>query len=89
MYKKKLLELGIPAHIKGFDYLNYALMNCKARPTMKMYSEIAAEFSDTTSRVERAIRHAISFTGGMLPNAQFIATYQILWEGENGRTNIS
>lgn len=58
-------EIGIPAHIKGYQYLRYAIMmvvddldmiNCI---TKELYPNVAKEFNTTPSRVERAIRHAI------------------------------
>ena len=65
---KKLLELGIPAHIKGFNYIRSALLLCRKDPellhyvTKVLYPTIASEFHTTPSRVERAIRHAIEVT---------------------------
>ena len=44
-------ELGVPAHIKGYQYLREA--------TKQLYPEIARKYKTTPSRVERAIRHAI------------------------------
>lgn len=58
-------EIGIPAHIKGYQYLREAIkmsvndmdmLNCI---TKVLYPEIAKTFLTTASRVERAIRHAI------------------------------
>jgi two-component system response regulator (stage 0 sporulation protein A) len=58
-------EIGIPAHIKGYQYLREAIMmavedmdmlNCI---TKVLYPTIAKKFQTTSSRVERAIRHAI------------------------------
>ena len=43
-------EIGVPAHIKGYQYLREAKV---------LYPEVAKRFSTTPSRVERAIRHAI------------------------------
>lgn len=72
--KAKLLEImvtdiihqiGVPAHIKGYHYLRYAIIlsvensemiNCI---TKLLYPSVAAKFGTTPSRVERAIRHAI------------------------------
>ena len=58
-------EIGVPAHIKGYQYLRYAIIVAVARPdiinaiTKELYPEIAKKFDTTSSRVERAIRHAI------------------------------
>lgn len=58
-------EIGIPAHIKGYGYLRYAIVATVGKPEMinaitkELYPEIAKKFDTTASRVERAIRHAI------------------------------
>ena len=62
---KMLHELGIPAHIKGYQYLREAIllavddMDVINAVTKVLYPEVARRFSTTPSRVERAIRHAI------------------------------
>ena len=62
---KMLHELGIPAHIKGYQYLRDAIsMVVRDREMMEavtkiLYPEIAKRNGTTASRVERAIRHAI------------------------------
>ncbi len=58
-------EIGVPAHIKGYQYLREAIMMSVENPTMIssitkiLYPTIAKRFQTTPSRVERAIRHAI------------------------------
>lgn len=58
-------EIGVPAHIKGYQYLREAIMMSVDDPgmissiTKILYPTIAKRFSTTPSRVERAIRHAI------------------------------
>jgi len=60
-----LHNLGIPAHIKGFTYLRSAIGMTVTDPDMinyvtkSLYPSVAKQFATTTSRVERAIRHAI------------------------------
>lgn len=60
-----LHNLGIPAHIKGFAYLRCAIGMTAVDPDMinyvtkTLYPGVAKVYSTTTSRVERAIRHAI------------------------------
>ena len=60
-----LHEIGIPAHIKGYQYLREAIMMSVEDPAMIssitkiLYPTIAKRFQTTPSRVERAIRHAI------------------------------
>lgn len=58
-------ELGVPAHIKGYQYLREAIMmsvddiEMLNAITKVLYPTIAKKFQTTPSRVERAIRHAI------------------------------
>ena len=58
-------ELGVPAHIKGYQYLRDAIILAINSPEMMnsvtkvLYPTVAKHFSTTSSRVERAIRHAI------------------------------
>lgn len=58
-------EIGVPAHIKGYQYLREAIiltindMDMINAVTKVLYPEVAKRFSTTPSRVERAIRHAI------------------------------
>lgn len=62
---KILHELGIPSHIKGYQYIREAISILFDRPevvggiTKELYPELASKFHTTVSRVERAIRHAI------------------------------
>ena len=58
-------EIGVPAHIKGYQYLREAIMmsvedqSMISSITKILYPTIAKRFQTTPSRVERAIRHAI------------------------------
>ncbi len=58
-------EIGVPAHIKGYQYLREAIVMSVEDPGMNssitkiLYPTIAKHFQTTPSRVERAIRHAI------------------------------
>ena len=58
-------EIGVPAHIKGYQYLREAIMmsvediEMLGSITKILYPTIAKKFQTTPSRVERAIRHAI------------------------------
>ena len=62
---KMLHELGIPAHIKGYQYLREAIIlsvndsEMMNSVTKLLYPTVAKTFKTTPSRVERAIRHAI------------------------------
>ena len=62
---KTLHELGVPSHIKGYQYIREGISLIYHNPeiiggiTKELYPEIAKKYNSTTSRVERAIRHAI------------------------------
>ena len=59
------ITVGIPAHIKGYQFLREAIKMAIDSPeiinsiTKKLYPSIADKFSTSASKVERAIRHAI------------------------------
>ncbi len=59
------ITVGIPAHIKGYQFLREAIKLAIANPeiinsiTKKLYPSIAERFETSASKVERAIRHAI------------------------------
>lgn len=63
-------EVGVPAHIKGYQYLREAIMmvirdtEVINQITKQLYPEIAGKYRTTPSRVERAIRHAIEVAWG-------------------------
>ena len=63
-------EVGVPAHIKGYQYLREAIImvvndiDVINQITKSLYPKIAYKFSTTPSRVERAIRHAIEVAWG-------------------------
>jgi two-component system response regulator (stage 0 sporulation protein A) len=58
-------QLGVPAHIKGYHYLRTSIILSIENPelldsvTKLLYPTVAQKFNTTSSRVERAIRHAI------------------------------
>ena len=58
-------QIGVPAHIKGYQYLRTAILltvkdsDVINSVTKVLYPSVAKKYSTTTSRVERAIRHAI------------------------------
>ena len=62
---KILHELGVPSHIKGYQYIREGIITLYNKPeviggiTKELYPDIAKKFDTTVSRVERAIRHAI------------------------------
>lgn len=63
-------EVGVPAHIKGYQYLREAIImvindiDILNQITKCLYPQIAKKFNTTPSRVERAIRHAIEVAWG-------------------------
>ena len=63
-------EVGVPAHIKGYQYLREAIMlvvndiEVINQITKQLYPDIAQKYKTTPSRVERAIRHAIEVAWG-------------------------
>jgi len=62
---KLLHGLGVPSHIKGYQYIREGVLLMYENPdivgaiTKELYPEIASRYDTTVSRVERAIRHAI------------------------------
>lgn len=62
---KIFVSIGIPPHIKGYQYLRTAIKMCVKDTTVisaitkKLYPDVAKEYDTTPSKVERAIRHAI------------------------------
>ena len=67
---KIMLELGIPAHLKGYQFLREAIVSAVDDVrildsiTKLLYPTIAKKYKTTPSRVERAIRHAIEVAWG-------------------------
>ena len=60
-----MLELGVPAHLRGYQYLREAIVRSKedmelvGSVTKLLYPEISKKFHSTDQKVERAIRNAI------------------------------
>lgn len=60
-----LHQIGVPAHIKGYHYLRDSIIMAIEDPeiinavTKQLYPSVAKQYETTSSRVERAIRHAI------------------------------
>lgn len=60
-----LHQIGVPAHIKGYHYLRDSIIKSVENPeiinavTKQLYPSVAKKYNTTSSRVERAIRHAI------------------------------
>ncbi|UWG99001.1 sporulation transcription factor Spo0A [Dehalobacter sp. DCM] len=62
---KMIQQMGVPAHVKGYQYLRDAIVavikdvSLLSAVTKELYPMIAKSYTTTPSRVERAIRHAI------------------------------
>ena len=62
---KIMLDMGVPAHLKGYHYLRMAIimsindMETVSSVTKLLYPEVAKRFRTTDQKVERAIRNAI------------------------------
>ena len=69
MVTSMIHEIGVPAHIKGYQYLRSAILMTISDSdiinsvTKVLYPSVAKKYQTTTSRVERAIRHAIEVAG--------------------------
>ena len=78
-------EIGVPAHIKGYQYLREAIMMSVKDPgmissiTKILYPTIAKTFQTTPSRVKRAIRHAIevAWSRGRMETLEALFGYTI------------
>ena len=87
-------EIGVPAHIKGYQYLREAIMMSVEDPSMIssitkiLYPTIAKRFQTTPSRVERAIRHAIevAWSRGRMETLDALFGYTIV-TGKGRPTN--
>lgn len=82
---KIFISLGIPAHIRGYQFLRSAIKCVVENPslinniTKKLYPTVADSYSTTSSKVERAIRHAIdvAWSRGKLDNINKIFGFKI------------
>lgn len=82
---KMIREIGIPAHIKGYQYIREGIMMAVKDPeilnyiTKYLYPTIAKKYRTTTSSVERAIRHAIevAWNRGKLDSLEEIFGYSV------------
>ncbi len=78
-------EIGVPAHIKGYQYLREAIMmavediELLGAVTKVLYPTIAKKYQTTSSRVERAIRHAIevAWSRGRMETLEALFGYTI------------
>lgn len=88
-------EIGVPAHIKGYFYLREAIsmvvkdIELLSAVTKELYPSIASKYNTTSSRVERAIRHAIevAWSRGQVESINKIFGYTI--HNEKGKPTNS
>ncbi len=79
------ISIGIPAHIKGYHFLREAVKMVVESPdsinriTKELYPGIARKFSTSSSKVERAIRHAIevAWTRGKIENINELFGFKV------------
>lgn len=78
-----LISKGIYPNLKGFDYIVESIKliredrDYKFFITKKLYPELSKRFNDTTSKVERAIRHAIDRAGLNYTNSEFLTIAEL------------
>ena len=78
-------EVGVPAHIKGYQYLRAAIKMVMEdrglinKITKELYPKVAAAFDTSDTKVERAIRHAIevAWTRGRIENINQLFGFQV------------
>ena len=84
------LSIGIPAHIKGYQYLREAILLTYENPnlinniTKELYPSVAQIFETTASKVERAIRHAIeiAWNKGKIENINMLFGYKVYTQND-------
>lgn len=89
-----MLELGVPAHLRGYHYLREAIlmsvedMELVGSVTKLLYPDVAKRFKTTSQKVERAIRNAIevSWNRGNTEIFEEVFGYSCL-AGKNRPTN--
>ncbi|MGE5371540.1 MAG: sporulation transcription factor Spo0A [Solirubrobacterales bacterium] len=88
-------EIGVPAHVKGYQYLRDAIMlvveevNLLGAVTKELYPAIAEKYETTPSRVERAIRHAIELAWDRGNVERIIRFFGYTVNGERGKPTNS
>ena len=84
------ITVGIPAHIKGYQFLREAILMAIDNPeiinsiTKQLYPTIASKFETTSSKVERAIRHAIevAWSRGKIENINSVFGLKVYTSNE-------
>lgn len=84
------IQAGIPPHIKGYQFLREAVKCAMSRPEMinsitrELYPSVARKYNTSSSKVERAIRHAIdvAWSRGRIENINQLYGVKIFSKGE-------
>ena len=91
---KVILDIGVPAHLKGYHYLRDAIllsgkdMEAVSSVTKLLYPTIAKHFKTTDQKVERAIRNAIEVSWTRGNSDTFVELFGYSFEqGKNRPTN--
>ena len=91
---KVMLDIGVPAHLKGYHYLRDAIMlsgkdmEAVSSVTKLLYPTIAKHFKTTDQKVERAIRNAIEVSWTRGNSETFVELFGYSFEqGKNRPTN--
>ena len=91
---KVMLDIGVPAHLKGYHYLRDAIllsgkdMEAVSSVTKLLYPTIAKHFKTTDQKVERAIRNAIEVSWTRGNSDTFVELFGYSFEqGKNRPTN--
>ena len=91
MIERMLRRLGVPAHLKGYDYLVDAIdflyedETYKSAITKRLYPDIAKKNETTPSRVERAIRHSIDVGMKRADNEYLEHIFSYTYSAERGK----
>ena len=87
-----LKEIGVPRGIKGYEYIKKALQLISGQPErvkmMNLYSDIALAFNDKPSRIERAIRYAITGTFDTIKQ-EVSEKYFVSWHNDKSQPTNS
>lgn len=92
---KIMHEIGVPAHVKGYQYLRDAIIlvvediNYLGAVTKELYPAIAKKYDTTPSRVERAIRHAIELAWDRGDTEKINKFFGYTVNGEKGKPTNS
>ena len=95
MISEMMLDMGIPAHLKGYHYMRTAVllavedMKVVGSVTKLLYPEIAKRYNTTDGKVERAIRNAIEISWERGNRQTFEELFGYCMESGQGRPTNS